>query len=75
MVEPLTDDVASDAETNYSRITPVNFTLKKNASDTTTNVDWPTCSAVVNELLVARDKHLCALDNVHEANRVYKPGV
>ncbi|OBR02099.1 hypothetical protein CH63R_14400 [Colletotrichum higginsianum IMI 349063] len=73
MVDLLTDDVASDARITPDK--PYNFTLKKNASDTTTNVDWLTCSVVVDEPLNARDEHLRALDQVPEANKIYKPGV
>ncbi|KAK6206233.1 hypothetical protein QIS74_13652 [Colletotrichum tabaci] len=73
MVDLLTDDVARDARITPNK--PYNFTLKKNASDATTNVDRLTCSMVVDEPLNARDKHLCAVDQVPEANKVYKPGV
>ncbi|CCF44854.1 hypothetical protein CH063_03445 [Colletotrichum higginsianum] len=89
MAESSVDHVASDAkdaldcpvvygELNCSRITPDkpnNFTLKKNASDITANVDWLNCSMVVDEPLNARDNHLCAFDQVPEAKTVYKPGV
>ncbi|KAK6206228.1 hypothetical protein QIS74_13647 [Colletotrichum tabaci] len=65
----------SDREYRITPDKPYNFTLKTNASDNTTNVDWLTCSVVVEESLNARDKHLYALDQVPKAKKLYKPGV
>ncbi|GKT61112.1 hypothetical protein ColTof4_01217 [Colletotrichum tofieldiae] len=66
------------AEVDYDRITPdkaYNFTLKKSGDDTTTNIDWLTCSLVIDSLLDGRATHLRSLSHVPEADRVYKPGV
>ncbi|GKT95730.1 hypothetical protein CT0861_07452 [Colletotrichum tofieldiae] len=66
------------AEVDYDRITSdkaYNFTMKKSGDDNTTNVDWLTCSLVVDTLLDGRAAYFCSLSNVPEADRVYKPGV
>ncbi|GKT54036.1 hypothetical protein ColTof4_06191 [Colletotrichum tofieldiae] len=66
------------AEVDYNRITPdkaYNFPMKKSGDNNTTNVDWLTCSLVVNTLLDGRAAHLCSLSNVPKADRVYKPGI
>ncbi|GJC90036.1 hypothetical protein ColLi_12874 [Colletotrichum liriopes] len=72
MAQSDADDAASGA------ITPdkaYNFTLKKSGDDTTTNIDWLTCSLVIDSLLDRRAAHLRSLSHVPEADRVYKPGV